>query len=64
MMAKKPKSPDEIAKEKYSKKTYSFSLIEKNVETIKQMAAASEVPSSELVDEAIKAYIEAMNEKK
>jgi post-segregation antitoxin (ccd killing protein) len=61
-MARKPRTPKEIAKAKPTKKRYSFFLEKDSTERLAELAKAADVPVSELVDEAIKAYMEAIKE--
>lgn len=58
----KPRTPKEIAKAAKKKKTYSFSLVEPQVEALKELADKEGVPVSELVDEAIGWYLKAIQE--
>lgn len=61
-MSKKPRTPADIAKAELEKKTYSFSLIELNMEELKKLAEAEDVPVSKLIDEAILWYLKAIKE--
>ena len=61
-MAKKPKTPSQIAKEKKAKRVHSFNLITANVEALYAMAEKHKVPASTLVDEAISFYLEYLKE--
>lgn len=56
-MSKKPRSPSELAKLRPKKKTYSCSLIQHNMEILIEQATANDIPYSELLDEALIAYI-------
>ena len=62
LMARKPRTPSDIAKTKPEKKTYSFHLVKEPVEKLKAHADAVNVPVSELIDEAIKSYLEAIGD--
>ncbi|CAB4200497.1 hypothetical protein UFOVP1351_45 [uncultured Caudovirales phage] len=62
-MAQKPRTPAELAKSKPPKKTYSFSLVRDHVEFLQKQAEENGLPVSELIDEAIQAYIAAIKEK-
>jgi predicted DNA-binding protein len=61
-MSPKPRTPQEIAKTKRPRKTYSFSLDEAQTEKLSELAKREGVPLSELIDEAIKSYLEAIKE--
>jgi hypothetical protein len=60
-MQKKPRTPSQIASERQTKQKYSFSLIKKNVQRIQEMAAAANIPVSEIIDEAIISYLANLN---
>jgi hypothetical protein len=55
-MAKRPRTPSEISKQR-KKAAYSFSLKIASVEELKMQAAKEKVYDSELVDEAIEMYL-------
>lgn len=62
-MSKKPKTPDEIAKDRPVKETYSFHLIKHNVEIIKSMAKKAGIHTSDIVDELIQNYLDNIKDK-
>ena len=62
-MAKKPRTPTELAKDIH-KERYSLSLTKSKMDIILKWAAKDNVPYSNLVDEAIAYYIEITEEKK
>lgn len=63
-MAKPPRTPKQLAEEKGTKKTYSFSLQRSNVEYLAEEATVAGVSLSDLVDEALRFYIERIKEEK
>ena len=62
-MAKKPRTPQELAKDTH-KERYSLSLTKSKMDIILKWSAKYNEPYSNLVDEAILYYIEITEEKK
>lgn len=63
-MASKARTPEEIAKRRGLKKTYSYSLTKSHADKLAELADRNKLPVSELVDEAIRYYLEAVGEPK
>lgn len=62
MARKKPRTPQDIAKAKPPKKGYSLFLEVAGMDRMQQEADKADVKVSELVDEAIRHYLEAIGE--
>lgn len=60
-MTKKPRTPSELA---VTKKSYSFSLIKSNMDKVAEMAKDNGVSVSEIIDEAVSYYLEAIKDHK
>lgn len=63
-MQRKPVTPRELAERKQLKANYSFSLVKTQVENLRKLAENENLPLSELVDEAISYYLEAIKSDK
>jgi hypothetical protein len=62
MNRRPPRSPRQVAEEDVIKTKQSFSLLKKNFDIIHDMARAEGIPISNLIDEAIRYYIEDVKE--